>query len=433
MTEGDIINMSKKEIHRLKIIEQVTQKQLTQKEAAAKLQLSVRQIKRLCKRYHQQDTIGLVSQKRGKRGNRALSPEFKNDVMTLVKTRYTDFKPTFASEKLFLLHGLKINRETLRQWMMEEQLWLGKKRKRCKVFQHRVRRSRVGELVQIDGSDHPWFEERGPRCCLLLFVDDASGKIMMARFEKSETTSGYFKAVKDYLMIHGKPIAWYSDRDSVFKINQTNAPEGAKTQFARAMETLGIEAIWAESPQAKGRVERMNATLQDRLVKELRLRNINDIESANQFLPEFREAYNHQFQVEPASEINAHEPIDVANLEQILSFHHDRKLTKNLELSYNKIIYQIQTKQPSYCMRRATVKVIEGLDGKISIYYKGRALKYQCYEKSKRKNAGIVASKEINVTVNQIIKKRKKPSREHPWRKPWIEPMFHPNSMEQRA
>jgi hypothetical protein len=429
MTEGSIINMSTQEIHRLKMVEQVTQKKLTQKEAAVKLKLSTRQIKRLCKRYREQDAAGLVSLKRGRQSNRTHTSEFKEEVLRLVKTHYMDFKPTFASEKLWQLHQLKINRETLRQWMIEAHIWLGKKRKKCKVFQCRARRAKIGELVQIDGSDHPWFEARGSRCCLLLFVDDATSKIMMARFEKSETTAGYFKAVKDYLKIHGKPKAWYSDRDSVFKLNQSYVPEGAITQFARAMDMLDIEVIWAETPQAKGRVERMNATLQDRLVKELRLRNINDMESGNQYLPEFIEKFNQQFGVEPVSEINAHEQIDLSNIDEILSFHHERKLSKNLELSFNNTLYQIQSNQPSYAMRRATVKIIETLEGEIRIYYKGKTLSYKCYKKDLRKRAGITASKQINTTVNQIAIKRKKPAANHPWRN-----VLNPKKLsEQRA
>jgi len=255
------------------------------------------------------------------------------------------------------------------------------------------------------------------------------------RFEPVETTAGYFHSIYAYLKQHGKPVAFYSDRHSIFRINTPNAVEDAQTQFERAMETLGIEIICANSPQAKGRVERINQTLQDRLVKELRLMGINNIETANVFLPKFIVDINQRFAVEPTSQINAHRACDLSDeqLNTILCFQYTRKLSKNLELSYENIIYQIKTTGTGYALRHANIAVQEHLNGQITLSYKGRQLEYTTYHK-KKKTAEIISEKQLNQKIDTVIKQNLKikcsirhtPKSDHPWRnsfKKMIEPV----------
>ncbi len=210
--------------------------------------------------------------------------------MNLVRRHYVDFSPTFAHEKLTEVHHLAFSVETLRQWMIAAGLWLAKSRKKARVHQRRPRRPCVGELVQIDGSPHDWFEERAERCTLLVFIDDATSRLMALRFVPAETTQAYMETLRACLDQHGRPVALYSDKHSIFRVNHPEH-EGEVTPFSRALKTLDIEPIHAHTPQAKGRVERASQTLQDRLVKELRLRHINDMGQANAFLPEFIETY----------------------------------------------------------------------------------------------------------------------------------------------
>ncbi len=219
-------------------------------------------------------------------------------VARLIRTQYGDFGPTLAAEKLHERHEHRLSAETLRQWMIADGLWQPKSRKRARIHPRRPRRPCRGELVQIDGSPHDWFEGRGPRCTLIVFIDDAAGELMALRFAPAETTWAYMQTLQAYLNQHGRPVALYSDKHSIFRINHPEH-EGELTQFSRALKTLDIAPIHANTPQAKGRVERANQTLQDRLVKEMRLRAISDIDTANTFLPAFIEHYNQRFAVAP--------------------------------------------------------------------------------------------------------------------------------------
>jgi hypothetical protein len=236
------------------------------------------------------------------------------------------------------------------------------------AHQLRPRRSCVGELVQIDGSHHDWFEGRRDKCCLLVFIDDASGQLQQLRFEEAETTFGYFAATRSYIKAHGRPLAYYSDKHGVFRVNRPESQSDKSTQFERALQALDIQLICANSPQAKGRVERANGTLQDRLVKELRLRNISDIEAANAFMPTFMADYNRRFAVVPSSAVNAHRealPTEEV-MDFIFSFQETRRLSKNLELSYLNEIFQVNSTTPGYTLRGATVTVCQARDGSIS-------------------------------------------------------------------
>lgn len=376
----EIISMSLKELDRLQIIRDSVSRQITQEQAADRIGISIRQVKRLVQRYRIEGPQGLISRRRGQRPNNAFTSEFRTLVISLVRDKYPDFGPTFACEKLREIHGLALSAETLRKWMVEEGLWRERRRKIARIYQRRQRRPCYGELIQIDGSPHDWFEERGPRCTLIVFIDDATSALMALRFAPAETTRAYMETLRDYLDKYGRPLALYSDRHSIFRVNNPER-EGELTQFTRAIKTLGIEPIHANSPQAKGRVERANQTLQDRLVKELRLRNISDIESANLWLSEFVKDYNSRFASIPRENGNAHREIlhSPEELNYILCYQSRRVLSKNLTFQYKTSAYQIRSEGQGYRLRHAIVTVCENFNGEITVLYESRPLGYEKY------------------------------------------------------
>jgi transposase len=423
--EGFLI-MSTKEVKRLSIIERVIDKKLTQLIAAEHLGLTVRQIKRLIKRYRQDGPKGLTSKHRGSQGNRKYTDEKIALIKGLIETHYHDFGPKFAAEKLYERHGITVNKETLRQLMVGWGLWEAKRQKQAQTHPQRDRRECFGELIQIDGSPHPWFEERGPKCCLLVAIDDATSQLCSLHFEPTETTAGYFKLMRKHIVAHGIPLATYSDRHGIFRINLPTAGEDTETQFGRAARQLGIEVICARSPEAKGRVERANQTLQDRLVKEMRLRGISDIEAANAYLPTYMKAHNKCFAVEPKSDENAHRkelPTD-EEMNLIFSYQDDRTLSKNLELSYENMIYQIKTNTKGYRLRHSIVTVCKDLNDVITLVCHRKILDYTCHSRAKR-NAAIIDSKQIGAKVDSIRNNVKGhiPPANHPWRHFIINPV----------
>ncbi|MCH7534673.1 MAG: ISNCY family transposase [Bacteroidetes bacterium] len=357
--------MNRKETIRLEQIISIEAGKISHSEASKLLGLSRRQVIRVRKSYRLQGALGLVSKRRENPSNNRVSENTRSKILELIGSTYTDFGPTFLREKLVENHDITVSKETLRQLMITNGLWDTKRRKKACIHQQRERRSRFGELVQIDGSPHDWFEGRREKCCLLVFIDDAAGKILQLRFEETETTAGYFKATHDYIKQYGLPIAFYSDKHGIFRVNAPETIHEGKTQFKRAMDNLGIEIIYANSPQAKGRVERANKTLQDRLTKELRLAGISDIETANAFLPEFIKKYNQKFAVEPKSKNDAHRQLQLSDeeLNLVFSTHSTRTLSKNLELSYNNVVYQIQVFGQGYTLRHAKILVCEDLSG----------------------------------------------------------------------
>jgi transposase len=410
----DIIPMSTKEITRLEVMQRLKDKRLRQKEAALLLGLSVRQIKRLWKKYRKQAAKGLLSAKRGKASNNRLDGGVVQEVVDLLKKKYSDFGPTLAHEKIVEVHRIEISRESVRKIMIAEELWKARRAKKGVVHQMRERRACFGELIQIDGSDHAWFEERGERCTLLVFIDDATGQLVELCFVPDETFFGYCEAGRHYFERYGKPVAFYSDRHGIFRVN-TPQPLGTTpglTQFGRAMQELDIQIICAHSPQAKGRVERVIQTLQDRLVKELRLCNISTIEAANAFLPEFREDFNRRFAVPARSTHDAHCPLLPSdNLDLILTRQKTGLLSKNLTLQYNKTIYQIQTTRPSYALHKAPVTICENAQGEVTLLYKNRPLDYTTYKKLAPQSQ-IVETKDLN----RAIPIPQPPAANHPWR-----------------
>ncbi len=409
-----LLTMSNAEITRLEVMQRLKDKRLIQKEAARMLGISVRQVKRLYRAYKGKGASGLVSQRRGKPGNHQLEPATVQKAIDLVYERYRDFGPTLAHEKLTEVHGLKLSDESVRRLMIEEGLWKPKKAKQPPVHPMRERRACFGELVQIDGSDHAWFEARGPKCTLLVYIDDASGQLGELWFVPDETFFAYCEASRHYFERYGKPVAFYSDKHGIFRVNQPR-PLGLTsglTQFGRAMQELDIQIICANSPQAKGRIERANQTLQDRLVKELRLRGISDIESANAFLPEFRDDFNRRFAVQPRSSHDAHRPLlKTENLEVVLTHQETRTLSKNLTVQANQVIYQIQSDRPDYALRHAHVSVCENAQGEVTILYKNKPLSYSIYHKSPHQ-AEVADTK----TLDRHIKTPNPPAPDHPWR-----------------
>jgi transposase len=277
-----VVSMSAKEFSRLNVLMDLEARRMTVRDACALLQLKRRQVFRLLKEFRQHGAVSLASKRRGKPGNNRLPASVRELVMMIIKERYPDFGPTLAAEKLRENHGCPVSRETVRKWMIEEGLWVDRRRRLPSVHQPRNRRERMGELIQIDGSKHWWFENRGPQCTLLAYIDDATSRLMHAAFVETESTFDYFYATRTYLEQYGKPVAFYSDKHATFRVNKVGATQGdGMTQFGRALHQLNIDIICANAPQAKGRVERANGTLQDRLVKEMRLEGISTMEAAN--------------------------------------------------------------------------------------------------------------------------------------------------------
>jgi len=414
--------MSQRELTRLEVIQRVKRKTLKQRQAAELLSLSVRHVKRLCKAYQTAGAGGLISKRRGQPANNRLPEKTINKARQLLRSRYHDFGPTLATEKL-AIDGLSISVETVRQLLIGEGLWQVKRVRRPVIHQLRERRARLGELVQIDGSPHDWFEGRAPKCTLLVFVDDATSRLMYLQFVEAETTFNYFAGVRSYLTEFGKPLAFYSDKFGVFRVNIPNALSGTGlTQFGRALKELDIELICAHSPQAKGRVERANQTLQDRLTKELRLRGIGTLAAANAYLPEFIVDYNQRFAVAPRLAESAHRPLAKGeDLERVLTLCERRTLSKNLTLSYNNVIYQIKTKRSAYTMRQAHVEVRERHTGELTIEYKQRPLEYTIYHEQEQQQGKVIESKLLQPAAARAAarpkQKRGPVPRSHPWRR----------------
>lgn len=410
----ELLSMSKRELSRLEVMQRLKDKRLLQKEAAQVLGVSIRQVKRLWRAYRQQGAKGLVSQRRGKPSNYHLDAAVMQQALDLIQEKYADFGPTLAHEKLNEVHRLELSRESVRKLMISEGLWKPKRARKPVIHQMRERRACFGELVQIDGSDHDWFEKRAPKCTLLVFIDDATGQLLELWFVPDETFFAYCEASRHYFERYGKPVTFYSDKHSIFRVNQEQSIGlgSGLTQFGRAMQELDIQIICANTPQAKGRVERANQILQDRLVKELRLRGISDMESANAFLPEFREDFNRRFAIQPRSTYDAHRPLlKTDNLDLILTHQKTGSLSKNLTVQSNKVIYQIQSDRPDYALRHAQVTVCENPRGEVTILYKNKPLSYTLYHKPQRQ-AEVVDTK----TLDRQIKTHKPPAPDHPWR-----------------
>lgn len=413
-----ILKMSSRELSRLEVMQRLAEKRLSQKKAGEILQLGTRQIKRLLKAYRKQGAVGLISKHRGRKGNNRLSESVKKQALNFLKTKYQGFGPTLAHEKLVEAERLNISDESLRQLMIAEGLWKPRKVKKMVAHQLRERRACFGELVQIDGSPHDWFEGRAQSCVLLVFIDDATGRLVQLRFVESESFFSYSQTAAAYFKRCGKPLAFYSDKHNIFRVNLPSQGSGdAITQFGRAMQELDIQIICANTPQAKGRVERVIQTLQDRLPKELRLHNIHTHASGNAYLLKFMRDFNKRFAAQPRSSVDAHRPLTATeDLDRILTWQEPRTISKNLTIQFQNVVYQIQSDRPGYSLRNALVTVSMDAQRAITLLYKGRPLPYNVFHKQ-TKQSEVVISKDLNKTSETLsVSTPHKPAPDHPWR-----------------
>ena len=403
-----VVLMSKAELSRVDTLVRVGRGELPVAGAASLLGLSERQVFRLLARFRSEGAAGLASRRRGRPSNRRLPDAVREAALAAVRERYPDFGPTLAAEKLEELHDIRLSRETLRQWMSEAGLWVPRKARRGSVHQPRHRRDCLGELVQIDGCEHPWFEDRGPPCTLLVFVDDATSRLMHLRFVPSESAFAYMAATRAYVEAHGKPVAFYSDKHGIFRVNHPDAAGGdGMTQFGRALHELNVDIICANSPQAKGRVERAHKTLQDRLVKELRLAGVSTIEAANAILPAFVADYDARFAKEPRLAEDLHRPPAVDDdLDGALTWREERTVTGSLTLHYNKVLFLLEPTDAARGLARKRVTVHEFPDGRLAIRHKGRDLPYRTFDKLRRVDQAAVVDNERLGAVLAVIRER---------------------------
>jgi hypothetical protein len=417
----ETLTMRNREIDKLKVIQNVIQGKLTWREASQQLCLGVRQIGYLCARVRQEGNRGIIHRLRGRASNHHLDRELLDQALELVSARYGDFGPTLAREKLEKVHRIKLSTFTLRQRMIEAGIWKSKPH-RQKHRARRERRSCLGMLVQLDGSQHDWFEGRGPRCVLLLYIDDATSRILHAEFVRSEDTLTLLHTTRTYLERYGRPLAFYVDRDSIYKVNrQASIEEQLRdcpplTQFGRAMEELGIELIWAHSPQAKGRVERSFKTHQDRLVKELRLAGISTLEAANPFLQQvYLPDHNARCALEAAQGRDAHRPLLAGHrLEEILSLRSQRTLQNDFTLRFQNQWFQLLAEQPVRLQPNDQLTVEVRLDGSTHLRFQGHYLRFQQIPCQPSKP--IALAQKPSAVLAAKTARPYRPASTHPWK-----------------
>jgi transposase len=380
-----------RELDRLKMIQSVVDMGLKPGRAAERLGLTVRQVERLVARYRESGAAGLASRKRDKPGNRKLDEGLALRALTIIRERYADFGPTLACEKLRECHGLVLSKETVRRLMTDAGLWIPRRQRPPRIYQPRSRRACLGELVQIDGSDHAWFEDRAPACTLLVYVDDATSRLMTLHFTATESTFSYFEATRAYIERHGKPVAFYSDRASVFRSPAAGRTGRSVTHFGRAMYELNIDTFCANSSPAKGRVERAHLTLQDRLVKELRLKGISTVAQANAYAPCFVAAYNARFAKPPRSTFDAHRPLRAdENLDLLMTWRETRRVSKALTVLYDRVLYLLDDTPENRRLVHRYIDVWEYPDGRIEIRADGQVLACRRYDKLAEVDPGAV-------------------------------------------
>ena len=398
--------MSMKEALRLTVMDEYLAGRLTQAQAALKLGLSVRQVKRLNRRIREQGAEGLLSKRRGVASNRKVADAERERVLGLVRLHYADFGPELAREYLVREHGFGQCTETLRGWMTQAGLWRPKPRRTKRIHSPRQRRACQGELVQIDASHHDWFEARAPKCCLIAYIDDATGHVKGAQFEPSETTPGYLGVLHAYVSTHGAPLALYSDRHSIF--TKHDEEDAKPTQFERAALQLGIEVICAHSPQAKGRVERLFQTLQDRMCKAMRLAGIQRLEAANAWLPGYIQEHNQRFAVAPRESADMHRCWQgtAEQLAGICALHHQRQLSAQLACRFQGQILQLDEGQAKAPKASAMVDIAQYADGRVTLSYRGHALKHKRYACQDHIGGGKAQdSKTVNTRVDAARQK----------------------------
>jgi transposase len=411
MTERDIIVMRIGEVRRLKTVQSTIDGHVTQKTVAAILGLSERQVRRLVRDVRERGDRGVIHALRGRPSNRRIPEETRVLALSLYQARYPDFGPTLATEKLSECDGIKISDETLRRWLIEAGFWK-KKRKRSGFRQWRPRRECFGQMVQMDGSHHDWLEGRGPKLVLMAYIDDATNTIY-GRFYDYEGTLPAMDSFRGYVGMYGLPISVYLDRHTTYKspkkLTEWEEIAGIEplSQFERALKELGVKVIHALSPQAKGRIERLFGVLQDRLVKEMRLRSIKTKEEANAFLKEYLPRYNERFGVCPANEADAHVMLQSqVDLNRYLCIKTERTIRKDNTIALDGRLYQIE--------QRGGKKVVveERLDGSMLMISKGVSLKFR--EITERPEKAVAPK-----TDTRLFNRPPKPSKDHPWNRRW--------------
>lgn len=413
--------MSKREVDRFDVISRLLRKELNGSQAATLLRLCVRQVRRLKKIVKRKGAAGLIHAMRGRISNRRMKEKKRKKIIGLLKEKYPDFGPTFAAEKLREIDRIVCDQKTIRAIQIAEGLWKPRRKKAREEHRSwRQRRSALGEMLQFDGSYHDWFEGRGglDETCLLAAIDDATSRVVDAEFAPHEGVFPVFSFWKRYLENHGKPRTIYLDKFSTYKMNSAAAKENPdlKTQFARAMGELEIEPIFAHSPQAKGRVERLFGTFQDRLVKELRLADISTTQDANIFLQEkFLPAFNAKFSVQPASSANLHRAIGAkerTSLPSIFSRQEERTVRNDFTFSFKNRWHQITKHQPVTVCKKDIVTVEEHLDQTTHVRLRGKELAIAVLpERPKKLTVPFVIAK-----TAMSHKPPKKPAVDHPWR-----------------
>ena len=379
------MEMSVSERERLVVVRQIVARQVSQRLGAERLSVSLRQVKRLVRVFRAKGDAGLVSRQRGRVSPQRLQPAIRLQVEALLRGKYAGFGPTLAAEKLAELDAITLSRESVRGLQIALSLWRPKSRRARRVHRLRQRRPRFGELVQIDGSPHDWLEGRGPRCTLIVFIDDATSRLTALRFSPAETTAAYLAALKTHVLAHGSALAFYCDKHSIFRVNAKDAVSGdGKTEFGHAAERLKIELIHASTPQAKGRVERANQTLQDRTgrsrdrreIEEMRLAGICTIEQAQAFAPLFMARWNAKFALPPRDLEDAHRPWTGTPeaLDEVLARREERTLSKALTFSSGAVMYGIKATGPGIALRGARVTLMHFADGGMKVHYKTRVL-----------------------------------------------------------
>lgn len=408
MAGEDIIMASQRELKRLHIVQKAIEGTLKQTEAAEILSLSIRQTGRIMIRVREEGPQGVVHRSRGRESNRRLPQEVKDQVLGQYRQHYMGFGPTLAQEKLFERDGICISDETLRGWLIEAELWK-KKRKGRQHRQWRPRKDRHGEMIQADGSHHDWFEGRGPACVFMGYIDDATGKVY-GRFYEYEGTLPAMDSFRRYVRKYGIPVSLYMDKHSTYKATgepsieeQLNGTE-PMSEFGRAMKELGVELIHAHSPQAKGRVERLFNTLQDRLVKEMRLRGISSIAEANEFLKEYLPIYNRRFAKKAAHTENLHRPIPKGlNLHRVLCIKTERTVRNDYTIAHDRKLYQIEE-----AVKTKKLMVEEYTDGSMALWCRAQKVKFKQIE--------VKPQKPQKQSSGPGQRKASVPAKDHPWR-----------------
>lgn len=416
MAEKDSITMSQRELRRLHFVKNAIGKVITQAEAAEAIEISERQVRRIVRKVREGGETGIVHGSRGRPSNHATSSKLKTKVLDLFKKQYPDFGPTLASEKLLERDKIAINDETLRLWLLEAKIPY-KQRKKRPHREWRERKARLGEMVQTDGSHHDWFEGRGPKCVLMGYIDDATGK-PWGRFEPYEGTLPAMRSLRGYIKRYGIPAALYLDKHMTYRspkqqtIEDELAGKRAMSQFQRAAEELGINVIHANSPQAKGRVERLFRTFQDRLIKEMRLENICGIEEGNRFLARYLPIYYQRFGVVPSAAGDIHRPLPKGlGLVRILCIKTERVLRKDFTVAHEGKLYQVLDN-----IQAKKVMVEERMDETMVIRHREQTLKF----KPILVRAPKLASKPRDYIFS--VQKINVPSFTHPWRRMILTP-----------